>query len=52
MDKKYCDKCSKEIKGTYYVLSAWKYSTEEEIEKDDPEKEIEVCSECFEDVKF
>jgi len=52
MDKKFCDKCKREIRGFYYVVSAWKYNTEKDIESDDPEKEVEICPACYKKIEF
>ena len=40
MDKKFCDKCKKEIKGSHYLVIVYKYDKnggekEEEVEDDD-----------------
>lgn len=51
MDKKFCDKCKEEIKKEqkYYLISIWEYAEEE---NNDPVKEIEYCSACYEKIVF
>ena len=47
MDKKFCDKCKKEIfDGDYVNLCAWNAKTDEEIEHKD------FCPQCYKELNL
>ena len=55
MDRKFCDKHSKEgklkeIKGKYYLVSVWEENTENDKEK--KVVEMDLCPMCFKKAKI
>lgn len=49
MDKKYCDKCEKEIKDTYYSISVYKYNS---AGKEAEELGSDYCPKCYKEIKL
>ena len=49
MDKKYCDKCEKEIKDVYYNISVYKYNS---AGKESEEANLDYCPKCYKELKI
>lgn len=50
MDKKFCDKCKREIKESevWYSITIW----EEPEGEDEGEKKLEYCQDCYEKIDW
>lgn len=49
MDKKYCDKCEKEIKDIYYNISVFKFNS---ADQEEDVEDLDYCPKCYKKINF